>query len=72
MKLKNPLCEGARQDGGVGFRKKLPRGQLLAFLTTATVHRRHGGLCDGSLLGPREMPAPTASRCARVMLVNVT
>jgi len=23
---------GARQDGGVGFRRKLPRGQLLTFL----------------------------------------
>lgn len=43
---------GARVDGSVVLRKKITRGQLLAFFfKAATLHRRHGSLCNGPLLG---------------------
>ena len=40
---------GARTDGSVGYRNKLPHDQLLLFLAeqAAQVHSCHGGLCHG-------------------------
>jgi len=43
---------GARSEGSVAFRKKLSRGQLLAFVAQqAQVSDRHGSVCDGAWLG---------------------
>ena len=42
---------GADSAGAVVFRKKLRRGQLLAFLATAALHGGHGGLWQRSIVG---------------------
>jgi len=43
---------GAHQDGSVAFRKKLSRGQFLAFVAQQPKCLiSHGGLCNGAWLG---------------------